>query len=183
MKKTVLVTTLLLWSLTTFSQDFSGKITKKVRYLPKIESLSLDSLKESGFGNISTYLIKDGFYQSSYYKNGLTTYSYTYQKGKQKMYDEDFGSQYITWRDASKPSDNMQPQEIFRDSVQTVFGYECFLVKTVYEGYTNYSYFASDLRVKYENFKGHKVANWYNELKELDGAQLLKTINDYPTHQ
>lgn len=169
-------------TLSVFPQRFSGEITKKTTIIAKQEGLDTDSVLNALPGDISVYLITDGYYKSTYLKNGKVTYNYTYHKGEDKMYDENAEDDYITYRDARKPNISEVQRQIFRDSIIMVMGYKCFLVKTEYEEYTAYSYYTDELKVKYDNFAGHAVANWYEDLKELDGAQLLKVVSEYPDY-
>lgn len=161
------------------AQDFSGKITKKLRYEITDSRLDEDSLRQKETGDVSTYLIKDGYYKSAYLRDDKETYSYTYRKGDFRMYDYEAGQPYITWRDARISNVSNSKSEIFRDSIRTILGYECFMVKTAYEDYTNYSFHTDALKVATKNFKGHEVGNWYDELVELDGAQTLMSITVY----
>ena len=165
-----------------FGQNFSGEITRDIRIIPKAEGLDADSILALEPGERTTYLITDGFYKSSYLRNGEITYSYTYRKGEYKMYDYDAEQDYITWRDSRIANDTIYQDVIYKDSIKVVKGYECFLVKTDRGDYVSYNYYAKDLRVKYDNFQGHAVGNWYNNLVALDGAQLLLGIEEHKTY-
>ncbi len=165
-----------------FAQNFSGEITKKTTIIAKQEGLDTDSILNEKFGDISVYLITDGYYKSSYLKNGKMTYGYTYHMGEDKMFDDNAEEPYITYRDARKPYSTEVNRQVLRDSTIEVLGYTCFLVKVEYDDRTAYNYYSDELKVKYENFQGHAIANWYEELKELDGAQLLKVVLEYPAY-
>lgn len=179
MKRILVVILWLVCAASLSAQNFSGEITKKTTILAKQEGLDADSILDKKFGGTSVYLITDGYYKSSYLKNGKMTYGYTYHKGEDKMFDENAEEPYITYRDARKPNSTEINRQVLRDSTIEVLGYKCFLVKSEYEDHITYSYYTDELKVKYENFEGHAIANWYEQLKELDGAQLLKVVSEY----
>ncbi|GAB5527844.1 MAG: hypothetical protein Roseis2KO_57160 [Roseivirga sp.] len=181
--KRIIVSILWLVSATSlFAQNFSGEITKKTTIIARQEGLDTDSILNEKFGDTSVYLITDGYYKSSYLKNGEMTYGYTYHKGEDKIFDENAEDPYITYRDVRKPNSTESNRQVFRDSTIEVMGYKCFLVKSEYEDHTTHSYYTDELKVKYDNFEGHTIANWYEHLKELDGAQLLKVVSEYASY-
>lgn len=163
-------------------QSFSGEIASEIRIIPKMEGLNADSILSEKFGTHTTYLITDGYYKSTYFRQDKMTYSYTYQKGLNKMFDEQAETDYVTYRDSRKDSSTDIEWQIYPDRTTTILGYECFMAKTVYETHTAYNFYAKDLRVNYEDFVGHNLANWYNRLKQLDGAMLMKVVSEYPQY-
>lgn len=182
MKRILVIIVWLVGTTSLSAQNFSGEIIKQTTIMAKQEGLDTDSILNAKLGDTSVYLITDGYYKSVYQKNGKMTYGYTYRKGENKMFDEDAELPYITYRDARKSSGPMADWQVFADSTITVLGYECFLVKQEYETHTSYSYYTNELKVRYDNFEGHQVADWYNRLKDLDGAQLLKVVSEYPEY-
>ncbi|MEP0004887.1 MAG: energy transducer TonB [Balneola sp.] len=164
------------------SAQFSGEITYEYKIIPDNNSVNIDSLYNSLTGSSSVYVITDSYYKSTYYKNGEMTYSYTYHDETKRMYDEQAKLDYITYRDSRDSNLGGNQFEIFKDSTINILGYEAVLLKTDYNGKATKSYYSTTQKVNYETFKGHKVANWYNRLKALDGGILLKSITQYEEH-
>lgn len=165
-----------------WSQYFSGDITYTVKIIPKDKNLNVDSILNLQPGTTSLYSITNGFYKSTYFKNDEFTYSYTYDNATKRMYDEQAGKEYITFRDSRK-GNNIRIRSIpYKDSIKVIAGYKCFMVERVYEGYISKIYYATDLRIDPESFKDHAVGDWYNQIKEMDGAVSLGSVNEYATH-
>lgn len=98
------------------------------------------------------------------------------------MYDEVAGQSFITFRDSRKGNTEFIGSVQYKDSVQTIAGHTCFMVKRVYENRTDRAYYATDLRIDPEGFRGHEVGDWYRKIKEVNGALSLKTIAEHSTH-
>lgn len=162
------------------AQSFTGEFVKKTSYIPKNNSIDIDSLAKTALGDYSRYTIKPGYYKSQYYKDGKPGYSYTYHANTQLMYDDEPDKSYITYRDSKKGGDyTYEEPVIHKDSTIIVLGYSCYLVTQETSFGLTKTYYSDALRVNYESFKDHKVGNWYNKLKLTDGAIPLKTIVEY----
>ena len=100
----------------------------------------------------------------------MYNYSYTYNDKTKRMFD-DYGNQpYITFRDSQKANYTYFDSKIYKDSTINVLGHPCYMVLTSSEYGTSRTYYSDDVRVNHEDFEGHKVGNWYNKLKEVNGA-------------
>ncbi|WP_422006413.1 hypothetical protein [Roseivirga pacifica] len=166
------------------AQDFSGEITYEIRIVPKSDTIGIDTsgLKEliaREDGTTVSYIIGAKRYKSTYYKDGKYSYSYTYDNETKRMYDDYAGKPYITFRDARKPNYEYGDSEILEDATTKVLGHESYMVITESEYGLTKTYYSEDIRVDYTDFEGHNVGNWYNKLKEVDGAIALKTTTEY----
>lgn len=160
------------------AQFFSGEITYEKRIIPTSDSLDIDQLRDAWLGDSFNYIISNGRYKSSYYKDGILTYSYLYDNESKRMYDERADKPYITFRDSRKTSVEPDQSQIFSDSITTILGHTAYMV--AYES-TNKTktYYSDDIRVDASQYEGHQVGNWYNKLKEVNGAISLKTIIEH----
>jgi len=174
--------TILAFITTNVFAQFSGEITYEYKVIPHNDHVNVDSLYESLTGTTSVYVITDSYYKSTYYKNGVMTYSYIYHDETKRMYDDQASLNYITFRDSRTSELGSNEFDIFRDSTINILDQEAVLLKTNYDGDANKSYYSTTKKVNYETFKGHEVANWYNRLKALDGGILLKSITYYEEH-
>lgn len=171
-----------LFSSQSIAQYFSGEIIYKIDVQPKGDSVDLEEILQSKYGTSASYLITDKHYKSTYYKDGVATYSYTYHDDTKRMYDEYVQRDYITFRDSRKSNVNYYTSNTFRDSTLTILDYDCFLIVTESDHGKTKSYYSDDIRVDYESFKGHQVGNWYNKLKEANGCITLKSITEFKDH-
>ncbi|HNR73282.1 MAG: hypothetical protein UZ12_BCD005002107 [Bacteroidetes bacterium OLB12] len=182
MKTIFLLTLLLTFQVPGLAQFFSGEISYTVKIIPKIKNLNVDSILNQQPGTTSVYAITNGFYKSTYFKNGEVTYSYTYHGDTKRMYDEVAGKDYISFRDSRKGKTSRIRSIIYPDSTKVILGQKCFLVERVYEGYISKTYYALDLKIDPESFSSHLVGDWYNQIKEVKGSVSMTSINEYTTH-
>lgn len=168
--------------LQSFAQYFSGELHYQLKIVPKLANLDIDSLMALQPGTESIYLITDKYYKSTYFKNGEQTYSYTYHDETKRIYDEIAGKGYITFRDSRKGNTKFIGSAHYKDSVTVVAGHQCFLAKIIYDDYTSRKFYTTDLRINPDSFKGHEVGDWYQQIKDVNGALSLKTITEYPSH-
>ncbi|MCU0398869.1 MAG: energy transducer TonB [Cyclobacteriaceae bacterium] len=167
---------------TSVAQYFSGEVEYQVRIVAKVKDLNTDSIMAQQPGTGSVYKITDGFYKSTYYREGRETYSYTYHGNTKLMYDSDAGKDYITFRDSRKANNVRIRSIIYKDSVRVVAGYECFMVERVYENYISKTFYAKDLKINSDSFKDHATGDWYNQIREVNGALSLGSVNEYASH-
>lgn len=172
----------LIFSFSISAQKFSGEIKYKFTLIPKKADLDLDSLWTTRKGQYANYLITDNFYKSTYLKDGKPTYSYTYDNISKRMYDDYVNQKYITYRDSRKSNNEYYGSRINRDSLETIYGLECFFVEYDSEYGKMKSYYSDEIKVDYSSFEDHRVGNWYEKLKEVDGCIPIKTITEYDTH-
>lgn len=164
------------------AQFFSGEQEYRVQIIPKKEGLDVDSVLALQPGTSSRYLITDGYYKSVYYRDGAPTYSYTYHGDTKRMFDEYVDKDIISFRDSRKANNVKIRTIIYKDSIKTIAGHRCFMVERVYETYINKSYYTLDLKINTESFKDHAAGDWYNQIKEVDGALSMGSVTEYPTH-
>ncbi|MEX0995924.1 MAG: hypothetical protein WDZ45_02610 [Flavobacteriaceae bacterium] len=169
-------------TLSTTAQYFSGEFLYKTTIVPKTNTVDVDSIVDSNYGDISSYLITEHYYKSTSFKNDQQTYSYTYHGDTKRMYDDYPEKEYITFRDSRKANYEYEEPIIYRDSTATILGYDTFMVAHPSTYGTTKSYYSNDLRVHYETFKEHAVGNWYNKLKTVNGSIPLKSITEFEEH-
>lgn len=182
MKKIMLLIFFQVTYLTSVAQFFSGELTYTVKIIPKSKNLNADSILNLEPGTTSVYAITNGYYKSTYFKNGAFTYSYTYHGDTKRMYDEQAGKDYISFRDSRKGKSSRIRSIQYRDSTKVIMGYKCFMVERVYEGRISKTYYAIDLKIDPESFNAHQVGDWYNQIKEVNGSVSMTSINEYTTH-
>jgi hypothetical protein len=161
------------------AQNFSGEIIYKIEIIPTSDSLNLEKLLEEKKGTSASYVITNGYYKSTYFKNNAPAYSYTYHNETKRMYDDYMGRDYITYRDSRKSDTQYYGSEIYKDSTIKVLGYSCYLVKSSADYGNTKTYYSDKIRVDAESFKEHQVGNWYSKLKNFNGAIMLKSITKY----
>ncbi|MDO1500334.1 hypothetical protein Q2T40_09350 [Winogradskyella maritima] len=161
------------------AQYFSGIIEYKVEIVPKSQSVNLDSIFETKKGEISKYYITSNYYKAEYYKDGKKTYSYTFDDLSKRMYDEYIDLPYITYRDSRKANYQYYGSKIHADSTISILGRSCYMVSYDSEYGKSKNYYSEDIKVDYKNFENHKVGNWYEKLKQVNGAIMMKSITEY----
>ncbi len=164
------------------AQYFSGEITYELKIIPKSDTVDLEEIISLKHGTTASYVITAKHYKSSYFKNGEYSYSYTYDDQTKRMFDDYSEQQYITYRDSRKANYEYHGSQVFRDSSLTILGHDSYMVLTDSEYGSSKTYYSDDIRVNYADFEGHKVGNWYNKLKEVNGAISLLTITDHETY-
>jgi hypothetical protein len=172
----------LLSVVTACAQYFSGEVEYRVRIIAKVKGLNTDSILALQPGTSSVYKIAEGFYKSTYFREGKQVYSYTYHGDTKRMYDAHPEKAYITFRDSRKANNVRIRSIIYKDSVRKEAGYSCFMVERVYENYISKIFYAQDLKINSESFKDHATGDWYNQIKEVDGALSMGSVNEYATY-
>lgn len=162
-------------------QDFSGELTYRTSIIPN-EGVTLDSTVLKTDGRISKYLIKSGNYKSSYLDDGQESYSYTYNNLSKRMYDYSLGKEYVTYRDSRIANSTYHNTKVIRDSIDYILGFRCYQVQREADYGFVKTYYSDSIRVDYESFKEHAVGNWYEKLKQVDGAITIKSITQYPDY-
>jgi hypothetical protein len=164
------------------AQFFSGELSYKKKFIAKTSKFNVDSAMNADLGTEMSYLITQGFYKSIYLKNGKEAYSYTYHDDTKRMYDEYADKNYITYRDSRKGNMSKIRSRIYKDSTMNVAGHLCFMTEVIYDKSILKTYYATDLKIDPESYKGHEVGDWYNRIKEVDGALSLMSISEYADH-
>jgi len=182
MKIFLTIASCLLLTCPALAQYFSGEVEYRVHIISKMEGLNTDSILALQPGTSSVYKIAEGFYKSTYFKEGKEVYSYTYHGDTKRMYDSHPEKGYITFRDSRKANNVRIRSIIYKDSARKVSGHPCFMVERVYENYISKIFYAQDLKINPESFKDHATGDWYNQIKEVDGALSMGSVNEYATY-
>ncbi len=180
MKKLVLL--LIIFPVISYPQYFSGEITYQIEILPKSDTIDVKDIIDMKHGTQAKYVITSKKYKSTYFKNNKYNYSYTYDDKTKRMYDDYSDKPYVTFRDSQKGNFEYFGSNVYKDSIINVLGHDCYMVVTKSEYGTSRTYYSDDIRVNYSDFEGHQVGNWYNKLKEVNGAITLKTITEHDTY-
>jgi hypothetical protein len=166
----------------TLAQYFSGDIEYKLRVVPKKRGMNVDSLMAAQPGTEFLYKIAEGYYKAIFLKNGKEVSSYTYHGNTKRMYDEMADKDIISYRDSRRGNMTLIRSRIYKDSVKTIASHKCFLVERVYGNQIIQIYYATDLKINHESFAQHAVGDWYNQIKEVNGALGLSSMTEYATH-
>jgi hypothetical protein len=167
----VLLTTIL----TTYGQDFEGKVVYKNEYKSKIPNATSEQFS-SMMGTTQEYFIKGGNYKSA--TNGTFFQWQLYINKDNKLYNKMANSPTILWNDGGVNPDEVIKAEINKGVID-VLGQKCDeLILTCKSGVQKY-YFNSTLRVDPKLFEKHKFGNW-NEVISRTNSLPLKMIIDSP---
>ena len=180
MKKLLLLS--FIFPLIGHAQYFSGEITYQIKIVPKSDTVTVKDIMDLKHGTRAKYVITSKKYKSTYFKDDKYNYSYTYDDATKRMYDDYSNKPYVTFRDSQKANYEYFGSSIYKDSTTTVLGHDCYMVLTRSEYGTSRTYYSDDIRVNYADFEGHQVGNWYNKLKEVNGAITLKTVTEHDTY-
>ncbi len=168
--------------LSSFAQLFSGEITYQIKIIPKNDKVDLDETIKNQHGELAKYLITSKYYKSTYFKGESFNYSYTYHDETKRIYDDYADKEYITYRDSQKANTKFKASKLYKDSIETILGHECYMLKVETDRGKSKNYYSDDIRVNPEDFKGHLVGNWYQKMKEVNGSILLKSVQEYENY-
>lgn len=177
--RTILVILCLLVALSTFSQEFTGRIIYKTKIIAKHDGTNTDSILDASSGDSAVYYVSGSQYACTFFRHGKERYQYIYHHSKFQFYFLHPGIEYITWSDSRKAHNIVKDFKIFRDSTSTILGYPCYKAEKIYDNYISIAYYSDSIKVNPETFKDHNGADWYNELKRTDGSFNINTISDY----
>ncbi|TKB96817.1 hypothetical protein [Pedobacter cryophilus] len=175
MKKTVLsIAFSLLAIITTFGQNFEGKIFYSNTYKSKNPQMT-DQQWTSIMGSKQEYLIKGGNYKSI--ANGTLVQWQLYINGDNKLYNKISNSETAFWNDGSLQGDEVLKVELNKN-VTEVLGYKCDeVILTCISGVQKY-YFNSKLAVDAKLFANHKFGNWFDYLSKSNSLPLKSIIDN-----
>ncbi|WP_435138549.1 hypothetical protein [Formosa sp. A9] len=160
-------------TLTSFGQNFEGKIT----YSNSYESKNLQITNQqwlSMMGNKQEFYIKNGDYKSV--TNGTLMQWQLYVNADNKIYSKMSNSETVFWNDGLSNPDSIVNVQLNKNVIE-ILGYNCDeLILTCKSGTQKY-YFNSALMVNVKLFENHLFGNWYDFLKESK-ALPLKIIID-----
>ena len=173
MKKTINLLLATLLAITSFGQNFEGKIVYKNIYKSKTPGVT-DEQFTSMMGSTQDYFIKDGEYKSV--ANGTFFQWQLYINKDNKLYSKMANSETLLWNDGASNTEEIVKAEINKN-VTEILGYTCDeLILTGKSGIQKY-YFNSKLSVDTKLFVNHKFGNWFDFLSRSNSLP-LKTIVD-----
>lgn len=175
MKRNIILSVLMLFSIISFSQTFEGEIVYSNTYKSK-NSQFTDERWTMLLGNVQNYLIKAGDYKSI--TNGKLMQWQLYINKENKLYNKMANSETVYWNDGSVQGDEIIKVEVNKN-VTEVLGYKCDeMILTCKSGIQKY-YYNSKLAVDTKLFVNHKFGNWYDYLSKSN-ALPLKMILENP---
>ncbi|NQY30077.1 MAG: DUF4412 domain-containing protein [Flavobacteriaceae bacterium] len=174
MKNILTIALTVLITLTTFSQNFEGKITYQNSFVSKMPNLE-DEQFTSMMGSQNEFYIKEDNYKSmtdgTYYQWQL------YINKDNKLYSKFANSKTILWNDSQINNDSIITIALNKNVID-ILGYNCDeIILTCESGIQKY-YFTSKLAMSSELFKNHKYGNWYGYLKESNSLPLKMIIDN-----
>jgi len=163
-----------LFTVTTFGQNFEGKIVYKSTYKSKIPNLT-DEQFATMMGSNQEYFIKNGDYKTVL--NGSFLQWQLYVNTDNKLYNKMSNSETLFWNDGATNTDEILKAELNKN-VTEVLGYKCDeLVLTCKSGLQKY-YFNTKLSVDIALFVNHKFGNWYDYLSKSNSLPLKLIIDN-----
>jgi hypothetical protein len=175
MKRNIILSVLMLFSIISFSQTFEGEIVYLNTYKSKNTQFT-DERWAMLLGNVQNYLIKAGDYKSI--TNGKLMQWQLYINKDNKLYNKMANSETVFWNDGSVQGDVIIKVEVNKN-VTEVLGDKCDeIILTCKSGIQKY-YYNSKLAVDTKLFINHKYANWYDFLSKSNSLP-LKMILENP---
>ncbi len=173
MKKLLLVLTIsVITAVTTFAQNFEGKIIYANTYKSKNPQMT-DQQWASMMGSTQEYLIKGGNYKSI--ANGALVQWQLYINKDNKIYSKMSNSETAFWNDGSVQGDEVLKVELNKN-VTEILGYKCDeVILTCKSGVQKY-YFNAKLTVDTKLFANHKFGNWFDYLSKSNALPLKSII-------
>lgn len=173
MKNLLLVLTIsVITAVTTFAQNFEGKIIYANTYKSKNPQMT-DQQWASMMGSTQEYLIKGGNYKSI--ANGALVQWQLYINKDNKLYNKMSNSETAFWNDGSVQGDEVLKVELNKN-VTEVLGYKCDeVILTCKSGVQKY-YFNAKLTVDTKLFSNHKFGNWFDYLSKANALPLKSII-------
>lgn len=173
MKNLLLVLTIsVITAVTTFAQNFEGKIIYANTYKSKNPQMT-DQQWASMMGSTQEYLIKGGNYKSI--ANGTLVQWQLYINKDNKLYSKMSNSETAFWNDGSVQGDEVLKVELNKN-VTEILGYKCDeVILTCKSGVQKY-YFNAKLTVDTKLFANHKFGNWFDYLSKANALPLKSII-------
>lgn len=174
MKRNIILSVLMLFSIISFSQTFEGEIVYSNTYKSKNTQYT-DERWTMLLGNVQNYLIKAGDYKSI--TNGKLMQWQLYINKDNKLYNKMANSETVYWNDGSVQGDEIIKVEINKN-VTVVLGYNCDeIILTCKSGIQKY-YYNSKLAVDAKLFINHKFGNWYDYLSKSNALPLKMVLEN-----
>src|SRR5262249_10946839 len=152
MTKTITFLLVTLFAITSFGQNFEGKIIYKNTYKSKMPNVT-DEQFTTMMGSTQEYFIKNGDYKSL--ANGSFFQWQLYVNKDNKLYSKMANSEALFWNDGATNPDEVLKAEINKGVIE-ILGYRCDeLILTCKSGTQKY-YFSSKLSADAKLFINHK---------------------------
>lgn len=123
---------------------FHGSITYHHTFISKNSDLTVESARYQLKRDSSIYLLSGDEYKMIQYYDGEVSATITYDEATRFVYEDLAERDYIVYHDSRKPNSLHFPQQIFRESIINVAGYECYMAK-ITSSFENSTFFYSDL--------------------------------------
>jgi len=163
-----------LFAVTSFGQDFEGKIVYRNSIKSKLPNVS-DEQFTSMLGSKQEYFIKGGDYKSV--TNGSFVQWQLYINKDNKLYNKMANSEALLWNDGAVNTDEVLKSELNKDATE-ILGYKCDeLVLTCKSGVQKY-YFNSKLSLDPTQFINHKYGNWYEFVSRTKSLPLKSIVDN-----
>lgn len=174
MTKTITFLLATLFAITSFGQNFEGKIVYKNNYESKMPNVT-DAQFTTMMGSTQEYFIKGGDYKSV--ANGTFFQWQLYVNKDNKIYSKMANSETLLWNDGAINSDEILKIEVNKN-VTEVLGYKCDeVVLTCKSGIQKY-YFNTKLSVDTKLFINHKFGNWYDFVSKSNSLPLKSIVDN-----
>lgn len=174
MSKTITFLLAILFAITSFGQNFEGKIVYTNSYKSKIPNVT-DQQFTTMMGTTQEYFIKGGNYKSL--ANGSIFQWQLYVNSDNKIYSKMSNSETVLWNEGLENKDEIIKTELNK-GVSEILGYMCDeLIFTCKSGTQKY-YFNSKFSVDPSLFVNHKFGNWYDFLLKSHALPLKAIIDN-----
>lgn len=174
-KSLFLLIALIVIALTSFGQQFEGKIIYKNSYKSKIPNVTDEQLNAM-MGTQQDFHIKGGNYKSV--MNGQIIQWQLYINKDNKLYTKTSQGPAVYWNDGSMNMDEVIKTEVNKGVID-ILAYSCDeIILTTKSGLQKF-YFNSKFGMDPKYFENHKFGNW-NEYISKAKAVPLKLVMDTP---
>jgi len=171
MKLTNLILVIAIACVSTYAQDFEGKVVYSNTYTSKVPNIPNQQFNAM-MGSTQEYIIKEGNYKST--MNGTFVQWQLYINKDNKLYNKIATTTSILWNDGAINNDEVIKVEVNKN-VTEVLGRKCDeLILTCKSGVQKY-YFSTDLKVNPKLFENHKFGNW-NEIMAKTNSLPLRIV-------
>lgn len=174
MKKTITFLLVTIFAISSYGQNFEGKIVLKNSYKSKMPNVTDEQLTGM-MGSMQEYFIKNGDYKSV--SNGSFFQWQLYVNKDNKLYNKMASSETLLWNDGATNPDEILKTELNKDATE-ILGYKCDeIILTCKSGVQKY-YFNTKLSVEAKLFANHKFGNWYEFVRKSNSLPVKSIIDN-----
>lgn len=176
--KSVFIALICTISLTALGQKFSGELTYTISAIPKSETAKIPQQILDQVGTY-TYLIKNGYYQSTRVENNEILSVDTYRDDSKMIYSQNKEVSYISYSTTNQKDESPTVFTLQKDSTVKLLGTTCHLLQKSKDDVIQGTYYVSTKhKLDPESFSTHFMYDWYNQLKASEGALPLYSKSD-----